>query len=108
MPFLLRKGQFATVCRLKKVEIKNEPKKEKVSKLRREQANGVDDKTPEEDSDQEYSLYRVSSRYSKPLMVKIMWDDRELDVELDTDASVSLISEKKAKLLTYTGTPIVL
>ena len=87
----------------------------------REQTNRVDDESPADESDREYTLYRVNSGSSKPILVSVALNDVPVDMELDTGASVSLISEEtfqplrekgatlkpsEAKLCTYTGQAI--
>ena len=108
--FCKKKGHLAAVCR-KKLDGKGGPPKE--------QTNRVDNNS-EDESDEAYTMYRVSSGSSKPLMVRLTINGQQLEMELDTGASVSLMSEEvfqqigggvvlresKAKLLTYTGEPI--
>ena len=101
-----KKGHLAAVCR----------KKKEASK--REQTNRVLNEPSDEESDEEYSLYSVSSGSTKPLVVKVQLNGTDMELELDAGASVSLISEEtfhklrkgnellgktKAKLFTYTG-----
>ena len=109
--FCKKKGHLAAVCR----------KKKKLSKDKSslEQAHHVDRETRDSEESDEYNMYRVSSGSSKPLMVTVKLNGVDTEMEVDTGASVSLISEEKfhqlqgngrislqkskAKLLTYTG-----
>ena len=86
------------------------------SEPQKEQANCVDEKR-DDDSD-EYEMYQVSSDKTQPLVIPVKINGVDIDMELDTGASVSLVSEEKlrqwqkstsitlkpskAKLLTYT------
>ena len=71
--------------------------------------------------DDEYSLHRISMKTTNPLVVTVTLDERECDMEVDTGASVSIMSEERfkqlrdkgvvlsqsqAKLFTYTGEQI--
>ena len=70
---------------------------------------------------EEYTLYQVSNGSSKPLMVLVQINGEGLEMELDTGASVLLVSEEtfgklnhsgisllnaRVKLFTYTGEEI--
>jgi len=110
--FCKKKGHLAVVCRKKK-QAKGEPRKE--------QAHRVDAHSSGDESDQEYTMYQVSSGSSKPLIAHVKLNGIDTQMEVDTGASVSLmsedafkqlrecgaaLSESKAKLLTYTGESI--
>ena len=110
--FCKKKGHLAAVCRKKK-QAKSEP--------RREQAHRVDALSSGDESDQEYTMYRISSGSSKPLIAHVRLNGIDTPMEVDTGASVSLMCEEafkplqesgvalhetKAKLLTYTGESI--
>ena len=45
----------------------------------------------------EYTLCKVSSHTSKPVTVDLMINEQSLQMELDTGASISLISEQQYK-----------
>ena len=112
--FCKKKGHLAAVCRKKKrVAARSEPK--------REQAHHITDNS-DDDNDDEYNLYRVSSGSTKPLLVTVKLNSVDTEMEVDTGASVSIMSEEKfqqfrgstsvtlqpskAKLFTYTGEAI--
>ena len=111
--FCKKKGHLASVCRKKQAQNKTKP---------REQTNRIDEESSaDDDDDQEYALYRVSSGSSKPILVPVTLDGVHMEMELDTGASVSLVSEEtfrqlqekgatlspsQAKLCTYTGQAI--
>ena len=102
------------------------------SQPKNEQANHVersidasdssdDDYSNEDDRDREYTMYHVSSGSTKPLVVDVRINEIDIPMELDTGASVSLMSEAnfqplrekgavvvktKARLSTYTGEAI--
>ena len=87
--FCKKKGHLASVCRKKKKE-KGEPSKE--------QANRVADEGPsssEDDSEPEYRMYHIGNGSTKPLVVNVCLNGKDLEMELDTGASVSLMSEEK-------------
>ena len=103
-----KKGHLASVCRKKKrAAARSEPKREQAHQI---VDNGSDD--------EEYNLYRVSSGSSKPLLVTVKLNGVDTEMEVDTGASVSIMSEEnfrqfqknasvtlqpsKAKLFTYT------
>ena len=77
---------MAPVCRKKKraAATRSEPK--------REQAHQILDNGS---NDEEYDLYRVSSGSSKPLLVTVKLNGVNMEMEADTGASVSIMSEEK-------------
>ena len=105
-----KRGHIATVCRKKK-------SRQKQGDKTKAQANHVDGG---EDSDN-YSMFQVSTSSTRPLMVTVQVNGVDLEMELDTGASVSLVGEEtfrriqgnasilqpsKAGLYTYTGESI--
>ena len=62
------------------------------------QANRIDKDNSDNDNSSEYEMYRVSSGSSKPPV------NLEVEMEVDTGASVSLISEEKLHQLQGKGT----
>ena len=97
-----RRGHIAEVCR---AASSSEPKKE--------QTHRVDD---DHSDDEEYKMFQVSSATTQPVVVTVKVNGVNVDIELDTWASMSLINEEKfyqihtpitlepskAKLFTYT------
>ena len=68
-----------------------------------EHANRVDEESSEEEPEQPYTLYRISSGSTKPILVGVTINGIDLEMELDTGASVSLISEETYHRLQGTG-----
>ena len=83
--FCKKKGHLASICRKKLAQGKTKP---------REQTNRINDEGTTDEDDQEYALYRVSSGSSKPILVPVTLDGVSMEMELDTGASVSLVSEE--------------
>ena len=76
-----KKGHIARVCR---------------SKLRKQttkRAHQLTEESPEEDADM-YMLLRTSGNKSKPIKVSMQVHNKELQMEVDTGASCSVISEE--------------
>ena len=103
-----KKGHLASVCR----------KKKKDSQTQSEQTHQV---VADSSSEEEYTMYSISSKATKPLIVGVKLNGIMTAMEIDTGASVSIMSEKSfealrdrgtvlnqshAKLFTYTGDPI--
>ena len=86
-----KKGHLAAVCRKKA--------KDQAS----QQANRVDASLS---SDEEYQLYTVRSRSMKPLIVNLELDGVSTSMEVDTGASVSIVSEDHFKKLQDNGTTL--
>ena len=104
--FCKRKGHIISACRKRK-EVKKE--------VPREQTNQISENDCDEDYE-ENRLYRISSGSTKPIVVSVNLNGQDVEMELDTGASVSLISEEaygqittapvqesKTRLCTYTG-----
>ena len=49
---------------------------------------------PDERDEQVYSQFQLSDRASKPICVNVQANGRSLDMEVDTGASLSIISEE--------------
>ena len=67
------------------------------SKLRtRQETNQIDEEgsAQSDESDHEHALYRVSSGSAKPILVPVTLDGISMEMELDTGALVSLVSEE--------------
>ena len=79
--------------RLQNKDTNNGPIRES-HKLKQHQANRVDERTTKEDSDQEYSFYCYNNKYSKSLMVTVMFNYKVSDLKLYIGVSVSLISQE--------------
>lgn len=103
-----KKGHLASVCRKKKRE----------SQAQQEQTHQV---VAELSDEEEYAMYRIGSKATKPLIVGVKLNGIMTAMEVDTGASVSIMSEESfkslrdrgtalgqlhAKLLTYTGEQI--
>ena len=95
--FCRKKGHLASVCHKKQAQNKTKP---------REQTNRIDEEgsAQSDESDREYALYRVSSGSAKPILVSVTLDGISMEMELDTGASVSLVSEETFQPLREKGT----
>ena len=82
-----KKGHIAKVCRSK-------PKVTHQQGMRHKSENTHKVDMQEPDAT-EYRLFTVSSQTSAPLMIKLIVNGQPLQMELDTGASVSLISEQE-------------
>lgn len=65
----------------------------------REQANHAMEELSDAGATQGYSLHHVSNRLTKPLLVKVNVNGVDLEMESDTGASVSLISEETFRMM---------
>jgi hypothetical protein len=113
--FCKKKGRSLSLClqKEKRAAAKSEPK--------HEQAHHIVEHGSDDDVD-EYNLNRVSSGTSKPLLITVKVNGVDMEMEIDTGASVSIMSEEKfrqfqrdtsvaiqsskAKLFTFTGEAI--
>ena len=108
--FCKKIGHLASVCRKKKQTTTGSPKNE--------QANHIEQTTDSSEDDVEYTLYHINSGSNQPLVVDVKLNGIAHPMEVDTGASVSLMSEEsfqtmkesglilnttKVKLSTYTG-----
>ena len=91
-----KKGHIAKVCCSKlKVAQRGPQKSEKTRKV-----EGYDPDADEQESDTtEYRLFSVSSQENAPLVIEFTVNGQPLQMELDTGASISLISEQQYKQL---------
>ena len=90
--FCHKKGHLQSVCRKNKSQARHDSEPTARAHRIGEQESG--DKSPEE-----YTLYRVNSGGSKPLTVDISLNGQAVTMEIDTGASVSLMSEQTFRLL---------
>ena len=79
-----KKGHLASVCRKKKQD-RNSSKPEHMNQVTEPQSS-------EEEREQEYSLYQLSSGSSRPIAVQVSLNGKSVEMEVDTGASVSIIS----------------
>ena len=85
-----KRGHIAKVCqtKLKKHDHGMPPKSEQTHRVDIQESEPV-----------EYTLFKVSSHISEPLMVDVAVNGQSLQMELDTGASILLISEYQYKQL---------
>ena len=86
-----KKGHLAVACRKKA--------KDKAS----EQTHRVDASLS---SDEEYTMYTIRNRTTKPFEVKLELNGVGTPMEVDTGASVSIVSEDRFKMLQEKGTTL--
>ena len=95
-----KKGHIARVCRSKQRELrdgKHRPaKKQHANNLVTDQPEGQ----PSSD-EPVYSQFQLSDHVSKPICVTVQANRRSLDMEVDTGASLSIISEEVGYLATW-------
>ncbi len=84
-----KKGHIARVCRSKGKETKPVSTERKMSVQLAHHLRDDEDKEEEE----VYSMFKVSASKAKPLYVAIIAHRKTLEMELDTGASVSVISK---------------
>ena len=123
-----KKGHIARACRTRTLEAKAIPAGQEKSRSQRASAHVVREEIVEVEEDPTtvysmFSMFRVDARESNPIYVDILAHRQPLKMELDTGASVSVISEAKfqstwrgkdapilqpseVKLQTYTGEEI--
>ena len=91
-----KKGHIAKVCRSKSKGTRFVPQQsEKTHKV---ESHDLDADEPEPDA-AEYKLFTISSHENAPLMIEFLANGQPLQMELDTGASISLISEQQYKQL---------
>ena len=83
-----KKGHIAKVCRTELKKHSVLPKSEQTHRVDTQESEPV-----------EYTIFKVSSHTSKPVMVEVTINEQPLQMELDTSASISLISEHQYKQL---------
>ena len=86
--FCGKKGHIAPACRSKKSGRKPQQQRETKTKY-------VSDATDE--AEEEYFLHTVASQSSKPIFVDLQINDKTLQMELDTGAAFTIISERTRK-----------
>ena len=88
-----KKGHIARVCRSKQ----REPQAGERPSRKKQHTNNLMTDQPEEqascDDEPVYSQFQLTDRVSKPLAVQVEANGRTLDMEVDTGASLSIISE---------------
>ena len=103
-----KKGHITRVCRSKPATQSAAPRpviqKSQSRQPRRQQTNLLTEELPEDadsdaDTDPVYSLFTVSHRSAKPLRVDVELNKTPLSMEVDTGASVSVISKDTYKKL---------
>ena len=67
----------------------------------------IEDSHMEGLEDSTYSLYKITSRKCAPIMTMVTANGVELKMEVDTDASVSVISEYTHKLCNHNIPPLL-
>ena len=91
-----KKGHIAKVCRSKSKGTRFVPQQsEKTHKV---ESHDLDADEPEPDA-AEYKLFTISSHKNAPIMIEFLANGQPLQMELDTGASISLISEQQYKQL---------
>ena len=91
-----KKGHIAKVCRSKSKGTRFIPQQsEETHKV---ESHDLDADEPEPDA-AEYKLFTISSHENAPLMIEFIANGQPLQMELDTGASISLISEQQYKQL---------
>lgn len=82
-----KKGHIARVCRSKSL-LKGQP--------RPQQKDGIVSRPTHivKEEEDDYSMYKVTASAVKPLLVTASLDNAKLEMEVDTGASVSIISEE--------------
>ena len=100
------KGHIAPACRAKQ---KGQQPTSETSKPTGGRASGrkyhqrrthrVQEEDTDENSGEEYHLHRLGERASEPIAVDVFIDGKQLAMELDTGAAVSIISDETRKSL---------
>ena len=96
-----KKGHLASVCRKKKQDRNNAKPAEQTNRV--EEPRSSDDEV-----EHEYSLHRLSSGSSRPITVQVTLNGKTTEMEVDTGASVSIISEETLQTLCNDGVSIAL
>ena len=85
-----KKGHIARACRSKQRQLRDG----KPRPTKKQHANNLVTDQPDERDEQVYSQFQLSDRASKPICVNVQANGRTLDMEVDTGASLSIISEE--------------
>ena len=96
--FCHKKGHLQSVCR-KKSQARHDSEPTA-------QAHRIGEQESGDESPEEYTLYRVNRGGTKPLTVDISLNGQAVTMEIDTGASVSLMSEQSFQLLLEKGAVI--
>ena len=107
-----KKGHLARVCRSapgKPAKQGAEQKGNNRPPTRCEQHSthlvGMDNEAGTEELAESYQLYNLQNSRSKPLEITLLVNQKELTMEIDTGAALSLISEKTIKTVWYNAQP---
>ena len=93
-----KKGNLAKVCRkLPQAVEKKTVNKKTVNKQQHNNTKWVQTESPNLDSDSNVPIYRIGSKSSHSITVELEINKRKLTMEIDTGATVSIISERKSK-----------
>ena len=119
-----KKGHISRVCRSKLRDSQRPDAKQKTGKTRTTHNMTTEEGDTTPDVDDEYFLYHIPTTRAKPISVTVAMNDTTVPMELDTGASLSIMSEQtyqntwpkhvrpplcptKVNLKTYTGERIV-
>ena len=97
-----KKGHLAKVCRkLPQSAEKQKLNKKPGTKQRNNDTNWVqtDHESPNSDSDSDIPIYRIGAKSSHPITVDLEINNKKLTMEIDTGATVSIISNETRKKL---------
>ena len=86
-------GHIASVCRSKSPKPKEEHVEHHSTKKTHHLQGNEQSSDDDASSDSEFLLYKVGSRSSDPITVSVLLNGKELAMEVDTGAALSVISE---------------
>ena len=91
-----KKGHIAPVCRATpKNRASPTPRRQRPSSRKTTKMNRIQgEQEAAGSSDEEYASHKVNSRASDPVHVRVLINEKEIDMEVDTGAALSIISEK--------------
>ena len=94
-----KKGHLAKVCQKlpQVVEKKKTVNKKTADKQQHSDAKWVQTESPNSDSDSDVPIYRIGSKSSHPITVELEINKKKLTMEIDTGATVSIISDETRK-----------
>ena len=115
-----KKGHIAPACRSKSKNSSKPPQQGHGKQHRAHQLSATETPTEEDSSGDEYYLHKLGEKSSHPIKVSLLANGQSLEMEVDTGADISIISEDTRKTLfpaqkvyksdlilkTYTGEPI--